>query len=174
MPAAKGTPQDRNGHRLVFSSCPNCGRRSWVLKQGKGFCSRSCSKSKENHPLWKGDAAKYVALHQRVWREFGKASACVWGCEGTYEWANMTGRYEDVYDYTSMCVSCHQSYDTARASMDSNTRNVKFSRISNITVRDIRDRVISGEIQRSVAQSIGISQSAVSRIVNCQSRKSVN
>ena len=31
-----------------------------------------------------------------------------------YEWANLTGHYEDVADYERMCKSCHERYDRAR------------------------------------------------------------
>lgn len=33
---------------------------------------------------------------------------------GRYEWANLTGKYTDIYDYQRMCVSCHRQYDAAR------------------------------------------------------------
>jgi len=28
-----------------------------------------------------------------------------------YEWANMTRKYEDVYDYIRVCKSCHNKLD---------------------------------------------------------------
>lgn len=31
-----------------------------------------------------------------------------------FEWANLTGRYDDPDDYERMCVSCHRRYDAAR------------------------------------------------------------
>lgn len=28
-----------------------------------------------------------------------------------YQWANMTGKYSDIYDYKRMCQSCHSKFD---------------------------------------------------------------
>ena len=70
------------------------------------------------HGKWKGDSAGYVAFHQRLGRLRGKPQHCE-RCGTTdpdkqYEWANLTGRYEDPADYQRMCKSCHRSYDMAR------------------------------------------------------------
>jgi hypothetical protein len=67
---------------------------------------------------WRGAAAKYDALHVRVIEAYGQPSECS-QCGRTddvtrYEWANLTGRYEDVTDYARMCASCHHYYDAAR------------------------------------------------------------
>lgn len=67
---------------------------------------------------WRGDAAGYKAMHLRVAKERGKPSWCS-QCERTddevrYEWANLSGRYEDVQDYARMCVPCHRRFDAAR------------------------------------------------------------
>lgn len=72
-----------------------------------------------NNSYWKGDGAKYQALHVRVARRRGKPSRCSrCGSENehgvVYEWANLTGRYEDVDDYERMCRSCHRRYDNSR------------------------------------------------------------
>lgn len=70
-----------------------------------------------NH-AWKGDAAGYQALHLRVANARGTPSKCA-RCGTTdprcvYEWANLTGRYEDIEDYERMCRSCHRRYDVGR------------------------------------------------------------
>lgn len=67
---------------------------------------------------WRGASAKYDALHIRVIEARGRPSECS-RCGRTddatrYEWANLTGRYEDIADYARMCVSCHHRYDAAR------------------------------------------------------------
>ena len=36
------------------------------------------------------------------------------GGETRFEWANLTGSYEDIDDYARMCCSCHRSYDAER------------------------------------------------------------
>lgn len=60
----------------------------------------------------------YGASHNRVKRAFGPAAHCT-EC-GTddpakkYDWANLTGNYNDPTDYRSMCKSCHRRYDHLR------------------------------------------------------------
>lgn len=72
----------------------------------------------EKNSTWKGDLAGYEALHKRVRRRRGAPARCS-RC-GTvdpskrYEWANLTGKYEDPNDYERMCKMCHQRYDCAR------------------------------------------------------------
>ncbi|WP_374709425.1 hypothetical protein [Novosphingobium capsulatum] len=66
-----------------------------------------------NH-AWKGDLAGKSALHRRLYSRFGKPSHCS-QC-GTseaahYDYANLTGQYEDLEDYAPMCRSCHWKYD---------------------------------------------------------------
>jgi hypothetical protein len=68
----------------------------------------------KNH-AWKGDGAKYQALHLRVARIRGKPQRCeVCGSvdpKRAYDWANLSGRYADVQDYARMCRSCHWKRD---------------------------------------------------------------
>jgi len=68
-----------------------------------------------NH-MWKGDEAGYQALHLRVQAERGTPSECSRcdATEGRFEWANLTGNYEDINDYARMCVPCHRRFDAAR------------------------------------------------------------
>lgn len=68
-----------------------------------------------NH-MWRGDEAGYQALHLRVADRRGKPSLCDWcgQTEGRFEWANLTGDYQDVADYDRLCVSCHRYYDADR------------------------------------------------------------
>ena len=69
----------------------------------------------KNH-MWKGDNATYQALHLRVGTVRGKPSRCS-ACEkteGRFEWANMTGRYEDPFDYVRLCARCHRLIDAFR------------------------------------------------------------
>jgi excisionase family DNA binding protein len=66
---------------------------------------------------WKGDKLTYTRLHARVYELRGKPQHCE-QCGTTdpdkrYEWANLTGRYEDTDDYRRMCKSCHRRYDLA-------------------------------------------------------------
>jgi hypothetical protein len=66
-----------------------------------------------NHS-WKGDDASRIALHRRLYSRHGKPSKCaVCGTESAahYDYANLSGRYEDLSDYAPMCRSCHWKYD---------------------------------------------------------------
>ena len=67
---------------------------------------------------WRGNAAGFAALHLRVKAARGKPSRCAC-CDTTdpsvrYHWANLTGHYEDVYDYARLCASCHLRLDARR------------------------------------------------------------
>lgn len=68
----------------------------------------------KNH-MWKGNDAGYSAFHFRVERLKGKPRKCeVCGSvdlSKAYDWANLTGRYEDPNDYKRMCRSCHWKHD---------------------------------------------------------------
>lgn len=93
----------------------------WKLMHNHEVQARVAAKRNQvgadNH-MWRGDDAGYQALHLRVEAARGKPSYCS-KCESSdpatrYEWANLTGNYQDVDDYDRMCVSCHRIYDAAR------------------------------------------------------------
>ena len=72
----------------------------------------------EKNSSWRGDRATYTAFHNRMYALRGKPRLCE-TCGTTtarsYDWANMTGRYDDPTDYRRLCRSCHWKYDnTAR------------------------------------------------------------
>jgi hypothetical protein len=88
------------------------------LMRRHGLASRVAAKRDQSGPrnnMWKGDAAGYQALHLRIERRRGRPSACetcgTTDPAKTYDWANLSGRYEDVDDYARMCRSCHWRYD---------------------------------------------------------------
>jgi len=68
----------------------------------------------DNH-MWKGSAANLVCKHKRLYRAFGQPERCdVCGTTDsskTYDWANLTGDYDNPADYRRMCRSCHAQYD---------------------------------------------------------------
>lgn len=71
--------------------------------------------SGERNHSWKGDGARYSSLHLRVAVARGKPQYCA-ACDRTdsevrYEWANLTGRYDDIHDYVRLCVPCHRRTD---------------------------------------------------------------
>lgn len=65
---------------------------------------------------WRGDDAGYAAMHERVEAARGRPARCqTCGAEPRWiDWANLTGRYEDVNDYAPMCRPCHRAYDAGR------------------------------------------------------------
>ena len=69
----------------------------------------------EKNHRWKGDCATLGPLHRRLYRVFGQPSKCdVCGTtdpEKTYDWANLSGDYQNPSDYKRMCRSCHAKYD---------------------------------------------------------------
>jgi hypothetical protein len=72
----------------------------------------------EKNAVWRGEEAGHQAMHLRVWRARGMPSHCG-TCDATapevkYEWANMTGHYEDINDYVRLCVPCHRKLDARR------------------------------------------------------------
>lgn len=71
------------------------------------------------NPNWRGDKAKYNALHRRVEAVRGRPKRCN-RCGSAdealrYDWANLTGRYEDVDDYERMCRVCHRRNDFVKS-----------------------------------------------------------
>lgn len=76
------------------------------------------SQTGEANHMWKGERAKYKALHLRVAAVRGKPQRCSC-CDTTdqhtrYEWANLSGHYDDVNDYARLCVPCHRRLDARR------------------------------------------------------------
>lgn len=66
---------------------------------------------------WKGEKAKYGAIHMWVVSHKGKPLECE-SCGKTnlklrqYQWANKDHKYRRVLDdYIRLCASCHQKYD---------------------------------------------------------------
>lgn len=87
-----------------------------------GIRARVAAKRDQRGPKngsWKGSTATYAALHKRVEVARGMPAKCErCGASGpgrSYDWANLTGRYDDVSDYERMCRSCHRRYDLHRS-----------------------------------------------------------
>jgi len=117
-------------------ACLVCGKKRFYkpsyLKRGYGnYCSLKCSGSVrkgvegfnkgrrfpqfqgENHPLWKGEQAGYIALHAWVKRYKGKANKCIeCGSSQNVEWANKSYEYKrNLTDWVELCSSCHSKRD---------------------------------------------------------------
>jgi DNA-directed RNA polymerase subunit M/transcription elongation factor TFIIS len=126
----KGKPRPWQLKTKIVKICP-CGEIFYLtpgqVRKGHGkYCSRKCSYKYQHHPNflkysklkgkynvnWKGILAKYSALHLRVQKERGIAIICE-SCGSTtkVEWANLTGDYNNVMDYKSLCKKCHNILD---------------------------------------------------------------
>ena len=72
----------------------------------------------DKNSSWKGNDVTYSAFHYRVQSKRGVANKCeVCGRSDNktvYDWANISGNYEDIYDYNMMCRKCHRKYDKSR------------------------------------------------------------
>lgn len=91
---------------------------SWFRKLGiKSRVAAKRNQMGENNAYWKGNNVSYAAYHKRVEAARGKPHYCeVCGDmdKDVYEWANLTGDYSNVMDYSRMCRSCHREYDKRR------------------------------------------------------------
>jgi hypothetical protein len=82
-----------------------------------GITARVAAKRDQRGPLnssWKGDRAGYQAMHLRLYAVRGQpfpCSVCGTMTAKAYDWANLTGHYSDLTDYSPMCRSCHRKYD---------------------------------------------------------------
>lgn len=106
-------------HPYHLAACRECGTEALMKVKGAGFCSLSCSQRGERNSSVTQDPDGYVAQHRRVSQARGAARSHRCLCtERASHWANLTGDYADIYDYTPMCPRCHKRYDNARRSME--------------------------------------------------------
>ena len=90
----------------------------WLAMRRLGIATRKAAKRNQKgaaNSSWKGSAAGYAAFHKRMESLKGKPMKCeVCGTESdksAYDWANLSGRYDDPSDYKRMCRSCHWKLD---------------------------------------------------------------
>jgi hypothetical protein len=106
--------------REVSQAIPK-GYKAQNIIQRYGIATRPRAKRDQfgsNNHMWRGSRAKYQALHLRVDTARGKPTECEWCGQNDplrrYEWANLTGHYDDVNDFARLCVYCHRQYDASR------------------------------------------------------------
>jgi len=65
------------------------------------------------HHAWRGDEVGYASFHRRVADARGRPTVCEECGSSTrrIDWANLTGRYADPYDYRALCRPCHMRFD---------------------------------------------------------------
>lgn len=89
----------------------------WKLMARHGIAARVAAKrdqTGERNSYWRGSNACYQAFHRRLYAKFGKPAKCAkcgTDSAGHYDYANLSGRYEDITDYLPMCRSCHWKFD---------------------------------------------------------------
>ena len=95
------------------------------LRRTKQFICRKAKKlglTDQNHcrPYIIKNDNPYFRQHARVRVKKGSPKFCEKCGENNplkrYEWANLTGDYDNPDDYMRMCVLCHRGYDKARRS----------------------------------------------------------
>jgi|GEM_PF-3180801 len=66
----------------------------------------------KNH-MWKGNDISYKGAHDRVYRVRGKPNQCIkcGATEQKLEWASISKKHHDPYDYQAMCLPCHRQHD---------------------------------------------------------------
>jgi len=83
---------------------------------------------------WKGNRATYAAFHYRLYALKGSPKKCeVCGTDDsskTYDWANLTGKYENPSDYKRMCRSCHWKYDKRHLNLKGGKTDAKKDALS--------------------------------------------
>lgn len=103
----------------------------WNLMRRHGIRARVAAKREQSGPanhMWKGDDASKYAFHRRLYSRYGKPAACsVCGTTDAkhYDYANLTGHYEDIEDYAPMCRSCHWKYDDKIRNITDNRRDAR-------------------------------------------------
>jgi hypothetical protein len=88
-----------------------------ALRRAGVKCRRKVKRN-QTGPLndnWSGRSATILSKHKRLYRAFGQPSKCdVCGTTDEskhYDWANLSGDYDDPLDFKRMCRSCHWKYD---------------------------------------------------------------
>jgi hypothetical protein len=168
-------------HKLIEIACEWCGTAA-MKRRGARFCSKRCAvlrqhaaglarqASGSDNGHWKGSAASYQSVHQRIARQRGVASRCenrsALGCiSEKYEWAHIHGTDpHDVDNYRQLCKSCHITYDHQRGAENANAK------LSISDVASIRERyAASGVSQQSLADEYGVAQPITSKVVRYES-----
>lgn len=83
-----------------------------LTKRNEGSFKKGVNKDNKN-VMWKGEDVGYYALHQYLYRNFGKPKCCKFcGNTNKVQWASKNYRYtRKIEDYISLCYWCHRKYD---------------------------------------------------------------
>lgn len=95
--------------------CLVCKKTYYTYHKIQHTCSKKCQG--KMRAFWNGDRNSYWRIHRMVRKERGSPSKCEF-CKSTtksrYDWANVSGDYENVKDYIRLCRTCHLQYDFNR------------------------------------------------------------
>jgi hypothetical protein len=107
----------------------------------------------EKNARWKGDDVGYSGLHLWVYQKLGKASVCtLCGSTRWVQWANKSKKYQrNTRDWVSLCSVCHRAFDGV-------------TKLTKAQADSIKQRVLAGETQRSIAKCFGVHQATISNI----------
>lgn len=130
-------PYKRN--EKITLLCLHCENKFEVVASREStamYCSKRCysESQKVKGPYNKGlfKSTSYSQCHYRVRKLRGtpkKCEVCGSITAKKYEWANLSGNYEDINDYKRMCTSCHCKHD-------GKIKNIKhFAGFSRLTER---------------------------------------
>lgn len=99
------------------------------LRDAKVKCRIAAPRNQRNvnNKNWKGKNVCYEAFHKRLYALKGRPMKCE-VCEATdnkrhYDWANLSGRFDDPSDYKRMCRSCHWKYDKKHLNFKGGDKN---------------------------------------------------
>lgn len=113
---------------------------------------------------------EYRHAHYVVHKLRGKAASCIFGCSGPlYEWANLTGDYNDPYDFAPMCRFCHRQYDYTQKSMEAGfTGHHGMRRVFKTTpdvAAEMARRYMAGDSMRTVARDMNLDYATVNKVL---------
>jgi uncharacterized protein YlaI len=135
---------------------PEIRRKLVELKgNGNGFKGGKLNpmfgKEDDKSPNWKGNKAKYGAIHEWVKKHKGKAKICsICGDKKRIQWANVDHKYKrNLEDYISLCPRCHTRYD-----IKNNFK--KFGKYS-FDICEIKKYLKSGMSFRKIAKKLNVS-----------------
>lgn len=109
--------------------------------------------------FYKYDGNQYFHNHGTVRRKRGTPSYCeICGSYNDaskfYEWANLTGKYDDINDYKRMCRNCHRKYD--KNNENNRGKTTKYQK------QEIIEMVKIGIPYHEISKLYGITTGAVS------------
>ncbi len=108
IPFFRNAKNSRSWNRRKF-----CSQACFAIDQGFKQRGRATPSGDKSHN-WKGDTAKYQAIHFWVRKEKGQAKRhkCVDCSDRADDWSNVDGKYRRVLeDYEPRCRKCHHKKD---------------------------------------------------------------